>query len=97
MTGVIWACARCGAEPRVTETLYLCRTCFAEQATAREMRAAELFDPRGPQRRRYVMEKFGWAGWSVRLRAPGVSTASRSGAHSSGAVAATGTARLAAR
>lgn len=52
------ACARCGRQPRVEQT-FLCRSCLADPETLRQAKLAELHSP---DPRKYVIERYHWAG-----------------------------------
>ena len=64
-------CVRCGARPRMTDhdnQTYLCWTCADDPRTDDEVTEATAAGADYIERRRYVIEHFGWAGgWGARV------------------------------
>lgn len=68
MSAPVYACARCGVEPRDGDT-YLCVGCLDDPQRMVEMRCAQVGSPdNAKEQRRLLISMANWAGWHRRLK-----------------------------
>jgi len=68
MTAPVYACARCGENPREGDT-FLCADCLLDPKRMSETYSAQAGAPDDArEQRRLLVSMAGWAGWSKRIK-----------------------------
>lgn len=67
MSAPVFACARCGENPRDGDT-FLCADCRRSRRRMKEVRVAQRVSSEAKGQRKVLIEAYGWAGWNRRLK-----------------------------
>jgi hypothetical protein len=68
MSVPVYACARCGEKER-TDNTFLCADCLRSRLGMKERLAVKaLHNDDIKAQRRALIERYGWAGWTRRLK-----------------------------